>query len=68
MNYLFFRSNKDLGNFQPQLDDIERSLREREVIISEKKDRMNTVEDTVFKDFCKTIGVDDIRQYEDQAS
>merc|ERR1711962_769505 len=30
------------------------------------KDKMNTVEDRVFKDFCRNIGVSNIRQYEER--
>merc|ERR1711962_1640988 len=30
------------------------------------KDKMNTVEDRVFKDFCRNIGVKNIRQYEER--
>ncbi len=41
-------------------------MREREEQIEETKVQMNTVEDRVFKDFCKTIGVKNIRQYEER--
>ena len=50
----------------PAVRDIENVMREREEQIEETKVQMNTVEDRVFKDFCKKIGVKNIRQYEER--
>ena len=41
-------------------------MRARDEQIEETKEQMNTVEDRVFKDFCKKIGVKNIRQYEER--
>merc|ERR1712096_501990 len=41
-------------------------MRKREKQIETTKDKMNTVEDRVFSDFCKKIGVKNIRQYEER--
>ncbi|KAF2355591.1 SMCs flexible hinge, partial [Trinorchestia longiramus] len=60
------RLKSELETFQPQLNEIEKIMAEREATISDKKEKMNSVEDVVFAEFCKTIGVEDIRQYEDQ--
>ena len=42
------------------------SLRAREQEIEEMKEKMNTVEDRIFKGFCDSIGVSNIRQYEER--
>ncbi len=41
-------------------------MRERETDIESTKDKMNTVEDRIFAKFCQTIGVKNIRQYEER--
>jgi len=56
----------DREKLVPDIRDIENVMREREEQIEETKVQMNTVEDRVFKDFCKTIGVKNIRQYEER--
>ena len=50
----------------PAVREIENSMRARDEQIEETKEQMNTVEDRVFKDFCKKIGVKNIRQYEER--
>merc|ERR1712240_751144 len=40
--------------------------RKREKQIETTKEKMNTVEDRVFSEFCKKIGVSNIRQYEER--
>ncbi|UYV72660.1 SMC1B [Cordylochernes scorpioides] len=57
---------KDLEKFEPKLAEIEERLQERKGKIQEIKENMNTVEDRVFKDFCHSIGVQNIRQYEER--
>lgn len=56
----------ELNTFEPQLRDIEKTMAEREALMSDVKEKMNTVEDVVFADFCKSIGVSNIRQYEER--
>lgn len=56
----------ELNTFEPQLHDIEKTMSEREALMSDVKEKMNTVEDVVFAEFCKSIGVSNIRQYEER--
>merc|ERR1712203_415393 len=57
---------KELEQFAPKIREIEATMRKREQQIEGTKDKMNTVEDRVFKDFCRKIGVSNIRQYEER--
>merc|ERR1719322_1251034 len=41
-------------------------MRDREAHIEDTKEEMNNVEDNIFGDFCKSIGVSNIRQYEER--
>jgi structural maintenance of chromosome 1 len=41
-------------------------MRHRDNQIQEIKENMNNVEDVVFRDFCESIGVRNIRQYEER--
>ena len=43
------------------MQQLERSMNEREETIKALKDRMNRVEDELFEDFCAQIGVENIR-------
>ncbi|CAH1783210.1 unnamed protein product [Owenia fusiformis] len=52
--------------FDPEMQEIESRMAERGLQISTLKDKMNTVEDEVFANFCSQIGVDNIRQYEER--
>ncbi|XP_046405927.1 structural maintenance of chromosomes protein 1A [Ischnura elegans] len=52
--------------FGPQIDDIERTMRARDLQIQEIKENMNNVEDVVFTSFCAQINVANIRQYEER--
>merc|ERR1719500_588538 len=56
----------ELEQFAPKIREIEATMRKREQQIEGTKDKMNTVEDRVFKDFCRKIGVSNIRQYEER--
>merc|ERR1712223_1413246 len=49
------KMRKELEQFAPKIREIEATM-----------DKMNTVEDRVFKDFCRNIGVSNIRQYEER--
>ena len=60
------RLKGELDTFEPQLHDIEKTMSEREALMSDVKEKMNTVEDVVFAEFCKSIGVTNIRQYEER--
>ncbi|XP_063064141.1 structural maintenance of chromosomes 1A, like [Engraulis encrasicolus] len=56
----------ELANFGPRINDIKRIVQSREREMKELKDRMNLVEDEVFLDFCKEIGVRNIREFEEE--
>ena len=49
------KMKKKLEQFAPKIHEIEAT-----------KDKMNTVEDRVFKDFCRKVGVSNIRQSEER--
>jgi len=55
-----------LEKFAPASAEIEKKMQLRDITIQEMKERMNGVEDTVFADFCTSIGVANIRQYEER--
>ncbi|CAH2270118.1 jg7655 [Pararge aegeria aegeria] len=52
--------------FGPQIEEIERTICDRDAKIQEIKENMNNVEDVVFRGFCRDIGVANIRQYEER--
>ncbi|XP_067303132.1 structural maintenance of chromosomes 1A, like [Pseudorasbora parva] len=56
----------ELANFGPRINDIKRIVQSRERDMKDLKDRMNLVEDEVFLDFCKEIGVRNIREFEEE--
>ena len=43
------------------MNDVEIRMEKRQDKILEVREKMNTVEDTIFSDFCSQIGVDNIR-------
>ncbi|RZF46730.1 hypothetical protein LSTR_LSTR002593 [Laodelphax striatellus] len=55
--------NEGIG---PKTEAIERSMRARDQQIQEMKEKMNRVEDDIFEDFCRQIGMNNIRQYEER--
>merc|ERR1712098_538331 len=57
---------EELEKFDPAIRQIESSMKKREKVIEDTKEKMNTVEDRVFSDFCSKIGVKNIRQYEER--
>ncbi|KAK9515373.1 hypothetical protein VZT92_026025 [Zoarces viviparus] len=56
----------ELANFGPRINDIKRIIQSREKEITDLRDRMNLVEDEVFIEFCKEIGVRNIREFEEE--
>merc|ERR1712073_182556 len=60
------RMRVELGKFAPTIQEIETSMKKRDKVIENTKEKMNTVEDRIFSDFCKKIGVKNIRQYEER--
>lgn len=46
---------------QPQIEEVELTMRQRDANIQEIKENMNNVEDVVFRRFCRDIGVANIR-------
>jgi len=67
------QNNKEIKNvqtkldaFDPEIKAIEKSMAEREKKLGKIREKSNRVEDDIFCKFCKEIGVDDIRQYEDR--
>merc|ERR1719150_498060 len=55
-----------MESFEPTIRSIDRDLKERAAEIEKTKSSMNTVEDRIFKGFCDSIGVSNIRQYEER--
>ncbi|XP_016952751.1 structural maintenance of chromosomes protein 1A [Drosophila biarmipes] len=55
-----------LDDFGPKINEIERRMQNREEHIQEIKENMNNVEDKVYANFCRRLGVKNIRQYEER--
>merc|ERR1719245_870225 len=60
------KMREELEKFAPDIREIEEILHQREKEIEDIKEKMNTVEDRIFKKFCESIGVSNIRQYEER--
>ncbi|KAK4327870.1 hypothetical protein Pmani_001677 [Petrolisthes manimaculis] len=58
--------NEELNAAKLQVHEIEETLSEREDQLKDLEENIKSVEDEVFADFCESIGVDNIRQYEVQ--
>uniref|UniRef100_H2ZU93 Structural maintenance of chromosomes protein n=1 Tax=Latimeria chalumnae TaxID=7897 RepID=H2ZU93_LATCH len=56
----------ELANFGPRINDIKRIIQSREREMKELKEKMNQVEDEVFEEFCREIGVRNIREFEEE--
>uniref|UniRef100_A0A803SRM9 Structural maintenance of chromosomes protein n=1 Tax=Anolis carolinensis TaxID=28377 RepID=A0A803SRM9_ANOCA len=56
----------ELANFGPRINDIKRIIQGREREMKDLKEKMNQVEDEVFEEFCKEIGVRNIREFEEE--
>uniref|UniRef100_A0A8C3UXC1 Structural maintenance of chromosomes protein n=1 Tax=Catharus ustulatus TaxID=91951 RepID=A0A8C3UXC1_CATUS len=55
-----------LANFGPRINDIKRIIQGREREMKDLKEKMNQVEDEVFEEFCREIGVRNIREFEEE--
>lgn len=55
-----------LEEYGPRIDEIEHSMEVRDRKLDQLKEKLNSVEDDVFADFCASIGVANIRQYEER--
>ena len=60
------KMKEEFEEFGPRIREVETSMEQRERQIDETKVEMNNVEDRIFGKFCKTIGVQNIRQYEER--
>lgn len=58
--------NEELNSVKLQAQGIEETMSEREAHLKDKEKKIKAVEDEVFADFCNSIGVANIRQYEGQ--
>uniref|UniRef100_UPI00398F1733 structural maintenance of chromosomes protein 1A isoform X2 n=1 Tax=Pristiophorus japonicus TaxID=55135 RepID=UPI00398F1733 len=56
----------ELANFAPKINDIKRTVHSRDREMKELKEKMNQVEDEVFVEFCREIGVRNIREFEEE--
>lgn len=65
-NRLLKGTQKEMDLIGPKIKAIEKRMAERDQRIQEKKSQMNSVEDRVYADFCKGIGVANIREYEER--
>lgn len=60
------RLEAEVTKYEPHVKKIEEEMRKRELKIDELKQAQNGIEDRVFSDFCASIGVENIRQYEER--
>ncbi|XP_077541498.1 structural maintenance of chromosomes 1 [Haemaphysalis longicornis] len=60
------RLEAELGRQEPLLQQLEQEMRQQAATVDELQAAQNGVEDRVFADFCASIGVDNIRQYEER--
>ncbi|XP_014216810.1 structural maintenance of chromosomes protein 1A [Copidosoma floridanum] len=58
--------HSDLDKFGPTIAAIEKTMADRDQEIQNIKEKMNNVEDDVFASFCESIGISNIRQYEER--
>ncbi|KAA3682353.1 structural maintenance of chromosome 1 [Paragonimus westermani] len=57
---------RELEEVEERLGRCQTKMQELQISVNAEKAKMDTVEDTVFRDFCVQIGVENIRQYEDR--
>ncbi|CAL8094971.1 unnamed protein product [Calicophoron daubneyi] len=57
---------RELEEVEERLGRAQTKMQELQISVNAEKAKMDTVEDTVFHDFCVQIGVENIRQYEDR--
>ncbi|CAB0028922.1 unnamed protein product [Trichogramma brassicae] len=60
------RYNKSDLASTPTITEIEKTMADRDNEIQNIKEKMNNVEDDVFSSFCESIGISNIRQYEER--
>lgn len=60
------RLEAELAKQEPLLKQLEEEMRKQAAKVDELQEAQNGVEDRVFADFCASIGVDNIRQYEER--
>lgn len=60
------RIQEEVHQLGPKIKSIEQRMADRDKKIQEVKNQMNSVEDRVYADFCKGIGVANIREYEER--
>ena len=53
-------------NYDPRITEIHQRIQERLVKLKKLKTESNQIEDAIYKDFCREIGVDNIRVYEER--
>ncbi|CAH8565459.1 unnamed protein product [Heterobilharzia americana] len=70
---LLSTNEEEMNQIARELEEVEESLgrcqtkmQELQISVNAEKAKMDTVEDTVFHDFCVQISVENIRQYEDR--
>lgn len=56
----------ELANFQPRMNEIKRSITARDQETKLIIEKMNQVEDEIFEEFCREIGVRNIREFEEE--
>lgn len=59
-------NRESLGSFEPILKKFEDQMADRDILIKDIRQKMNTVEDKIFQQFCLELGVENIRQYEER--
>jgi structural maintenance of chromosome 1 len=57
---------KELQELEPRLDNAQSSLQRRSSSVAKVQAKIHKLEDEVFRDFCRSIGVANIRQYEEK--
>eukprot|EP00800_Vazella_pourtalesii_P005228 TRINITY_DN1608_c0_g1_i1.p1 TRINITY_DN1608_c0_g1~~TRINITY_DN1608_c0_g1_i1.p1 ORF type:complete len:1163 (+),score=345.20 TRINITY_DN1608_c0_g1_i1:37-3525(+) len=55
-----------LSQIEPEEDDLQRRIEQRNIKLGNIQSQIYDVEDSVFNQFCKRIGVSNIRQYEEK--
>ncbi|XP_028405600.1 structural maintenance of chromosomes protein 1A-like [Dendronephthya gigantea] len=57
---------QNVQSLKPKIEKYEQSLSDRKKSIEKVQERIKNMEDEIFQDFCQSIGVDNIRQYEEK--
>lgn len=59
-------NEKKLQKENPEMQGLKEIMEKREVEINDIRKSMNSVEDKIFEEFCKGLGVENIREYEER--